>query len=102
MCSYSAAPGGQAGPVALVPGGRSLVPGGQAGPVAAGRVAWWWPGRPRCLVCHYIVAPGGPGVCDPVAMITYVCNWLAFWACGAWSAGRGPRPGGPVESRRAF
>jgi cytochrome c5 len=60
MCSYSAAPGGQAGPVALVPGG-------QAGPVAAGRVAWWWPGRPRCLVCHYIVAPGAPGVCDPVA-----------------------------------
>ena len=41
MCSYLAAPGGQAGPVALVPGGRSLVPGGQAGPVAAGRVAWF-------------------------------------------------------------
>ena len=71
MCSYSAAPGGQAGPVALVPGG-------QAGPVAAGRVAWWWPGRPRCLVCHYMRAPGVPGVCDPVAVITYVCDWLAF------------------------
>jgi hypothetical protein len=56
MCSYSAAPGGQAGPVALVPGG-------QAGPVAAGRVTWWRPGRPRCLVCHYIGAPGAPGVC---------------------------------------
>ena len=102
MCSYLAVPGGQAGPVALVPGGRSLVPGGQAGPVAAGRVTWWWPGRPRCLVCHYIVAPGAPGVCDPVAVPGGRGAWLTFWACGAWSAGRGPRPGGPVESRRPF
>jgi len=71
MCSYLAAPGGQAGPVALVPGG-------QAGPVAAGRVTWWWPGRPRCLVCHYIVAPGAPGVCDPVAWSGGRGAWLAF------------------------
>ena len=71
MCSYSAAPGGQAGPVALVPGG-------QAGPVAAGRVTWWRPGRPRCLVCHYIVAPGAPGVCDPVAWSGGRGAWLAF------------------------
>jgi hypothetical protein len=71
MCSYLAVPGGQAGPVALVPGGRSLVPGP------------WWPGRtggrgPRCLVCHYIVAPGAPGVCDPVAVPGGRGAWLTF------------------------
>ena len=70
MRSYLAAPGGQAGPVALVPGG-------QAGPVAAGR-AWWWPGRPRCLVCHYMRAPGAPGVCDPVAVPGGRGAWLTF------------------------
>jgi hypothetical protein len=60
------------------PGPWWPVPGGQAGPVAAGRVAWWWPGRPRCLVCHYIVAPGAPGVCDPVAVPGGRGAWLTF------------------------
>ena len=48
MCSYLAAPGGQAGPVALVPGGRSLVARPDRWPRAAlpgggqaGRVAWF-------------------------------------------------------------
>ena len=64
MCSYLAAPGGQAGPVALVPGGRSLVPGGQAGPVAAlpgggqaGRVAWFVITSSRLV--HLVFVSGG-------------------------------------------
>jgi hypothetical protein len=55
MCSYSAAPGGQAGPVALVPGGRSLVPGGQAGPVAAGRVAWFVITSSRLVALVFVI-----------------------------------------------
>ena len=69
MCSYSAAPGGQAGPVALVPGGRSLVPGPWSlvarpdrwpraalpGGGQAGRVAWFVITSSRLVALVYVI-----------------------------------------------